>query len=174
MAAALAKTWGIGYQQNLPWHIPADSEYLEVVTSKAYNSSIAAGDYTNIVIMGRLSWESIPMQKIPMKRRFNIVISRDPLYNVCVLTAAFECILFHPEEADLYYCLDMSGNTFPMRALQIPYKMPLPRERNLQKRLVAESSSWVVDRSTSKPWKNARISCLLGSIRARKLFAMHS
>lgn len=119
MAAALAENWGIGYQQNLPWHIPADSEYLEIVTSKAYSSSTESNndDYTNIVIMGRLSWESIPMQKIPTKRRFNIVMSRDLSYNVCVWYER-ESLVQKNNTNNANDNLGTSDNIFPMPALQ--------------------------------------------------------
>ncbi|KXN72001.1 hypothetical protein CONCODRAFT_30883, partial [Conidiobolus coronatus NRRL 28638] len=34
----------------------------------------------NVVIMGRKSWESIPIEFRPLNNRMNIVISRDPEY----------------------------------------------------------------------------------------------
>ncbi|KAI7858326.1 dihydrofolate reductase-like domain-containing protein [Circinella umbellata] len=76
MAAATATTWGIGKEQDLPWKIPIDSEYLEQITSKKDRP------WHNVVVMGRLSWESIPMKNGPMPRRFNIVISRNPSYKM--------------------------------------------------------------------------------------------
>ncbi|KAI9248206.1 dihydrofolate reductase-like domain-containing protein [Phascolomyces articulosus] len=89
MAAAIATTWGIGKEQDLPWKIPVDSEYLEQITSKAYYNDTAATKtisndrpWHNAVIMGRLSWESIPMKNGPMPNRFNIVISRNPSYKM--------------------------------------------------------------------------------------------
>ncbi|KAI9012504.1 dihydrofolate reductase-like domain-containing protein [Phycomyces nitens] len=85
MAAALSDTRGIGYKQDLPWHIPADSKWLHRITTKKYNQPLLNQldqDWHNVVIMGRLSWESIPMQGIPMENRFNIVVSRNPDYNI--------------------------------------------------------------------------------------------
>ena len=86
MAAATATTWGIGKEQDLPWKIPVDSEYLEQITSKPYYNNTAMATYKeerpwhNAVVMGRMSWESIPMKNGPMPRRFNIVISRNSSY----------------------------------------------------------------------------------------------
>ncbi|KAI8374470.1 dihydrofolate reductase-like domain-containing protein [Radiomyces spectabilis] len=89
VAAALAGTGGIGYRQDLPWNIPADWQWMERLTTKRYkHDDTAAGapesslDWHNIVIMGRNSWESIPMQGIPLQRRFNIVVSRNTAYDV--------------------------------------------------------------------------------------------
>ncbi|OAD80048.1 hypothetical protein PHYBLDRAFT_102050, partial [Phycomyces blakesleeanus NRRL 1555(-)] len=86
MAAALSDTRGIGYKQDLPWYIPADTKWLNHVTTKKYVDTplnrVDDQDWHNVVIMGRLSWESIPMRGIPMEDRFNIVVSRNPDYNI--------------------------------------------------------------------------------------------
>ncbi|KAI9490230.1 dihydrofolate reductase-like domain-containing protein [Zychaea mexicana] len=91
MAAALATTGGIGKGQDLPWTIPVDTQYLHEITTKAYNasttttattSSVTDRQWHNVVVHGRLSWESIPMKSIPMPQRFNIVISRNPSYKI--------------------------------------------------------------------------------------------
>ncbi|KAI8146616.1 dihydrofolate reductase-like domain-containing protein [Fennellomyces sp. T-0311] len=87
MAAALASSWGIGKDQDLPWSIPVDSAYLEQITTKPYTVG-STNDWHNVVVMGRLSWESVPMKKIPMPRRFNVVISRDPSYKLGVFPNA--------------------------------------------------------------------------------------
>ncbi|CAO3585796.1 unnamed protein product [Absidia cylindrospora] len=83
IAAALGDTYGIGYQQDLPWSIPGDWEWFQRITTKPYTSDTNLerysfekdSDWHNIVIMGRLSWESIPMQQRPHHNRYNIVVS---------------------------------------------------------------------------------------------------
>lgn len=94
IAAALGDTYGIGYQQDLPWSIPGDWEWFQRITTKAYIDQLQLADtlerYTlekdsdwhNIVIMGRLSWESIPMQQRPHHNRYNIVVSSQESYDV--------------------------------------------------------------------------------------------
>ncbi|CAO3629376.1 unnamed protein product [Cunninghamella blakesleeana] len=102
IAAALAHNGGIGYQQDLPWKIPGDWEWFQKITTKSYlnNSNInnnnnndislkekkspllEKDDWHNIVILGRLTWESIPMQRKPLHNRHNIVVSSQPTYDV--------------------------------------------------------------------------------------------
>lgn len=58
---------GIGKDNNIPWHIPEDLKYFQ---------SITMGNGNNAVIMGRITWESIPHKFRPLKKRHNIVISK--------------------------------------------------------------------------------------------------
>ncbi|KAI8067792.1 dihydrofolate reductase-like domain-containing protein [Gongronella butleri] len=80
VAAALVKTKGIGYENDLPWKLPPDWLFFQGVTTKAYQNTHLTlddeSDWHNVVIMGRLSWESVPMQGKPLENRFNIVVSR--------------------------------------------------------------------------------------------------
>ncbi|KAI9311679.1 dihydrofolate reductase [Dichotomocladium elegans] len=83
MAAAMADTWGIGKEQQLPWFIPADSEYLHQLITRRYHGAHIQddSDWHNVVVMGRLSWEAKPLQMTPMPKCYNIIISRNPDYN---------------------------------------------------------------------------------------------
>lgn len=91
MAAAMADTWGIGKEQALPWSIPADTQYLIDVTTKAYHTmSKNKRDWQNVVVMGRLSWEASPLCMTPMPDCYNIIISRNANYKyVCTYITTF-------------------------------------------------------------------------------------
>ncbi|KAI8341127.1 dihydrofolate reductase-like domain-containing protein [Chlamydoabsidia padenii] len=108
IAAALGDSHGIGYRQDLPWSIPGDWEWFQRITTKPYKhlqqqqqqGGISTdiidnllttiepyqfekdSDWHNVVIMGRLSWESIPMKQRPHHNRYNIVVSTQTTYNV--------------------------------------------------------------------------------------------
>ena len=57
--------YGIGMSGNLPWHISADlKRFKELTVGK-------------IVVMGRKTWESLPVRFKPLPNRVNIVVSRD-------------------------------------------------------------------------------------------------
>lgn len=58
----------IGDMGNLPWSIPEDMQYFMHMTNQC------------TVIMGRKTWESIPVQFRPLKSRKNIIISNNPKY----------------------------------------------------------------------------------------------
>ena len=61
--------WAIGYQNSLLVRIPEDQKWFrETTTGK-------------VVIMGRKTLESFP-NKLPLKNRVNVVITRDPSYTV--------------------------------------------------------------------------------------------
>lgn len=89
MAAVLAKTRGIGVNNALPWNIPGDWQYFEHVTTKSYGDQpLDKTDpkvWSNIVIMGRKSYEASPMNGIPLANRLNIIISKNKNYKVYVL-----------------------------------------------------------------------------------------
>ncbi|KAI9473552.1 MAG: dihydrofolate reductase [Benjaminiella poitrasii] len=88
MAAALAKDGGIGYDNGLPWSIPGDWLYFEKVTTKPYVGNGSSQvfedvtDWSNVVIMGRRSFEARPMLSVPLFNRYNIVISRNPDFDI--------------------------------------------------------------------------------------------
>ena len=66
---AVDKNWAIGKNNRLMWSIPADMKFFRETTTG------------NIVIMGRKTLESFP-QGQPLKKRTNIVITRNKNYKV--------------------------------------------------------------------------------------------
>lgn len=70
IAAADAKM-GIGLHGKMPWHLPLDLAHFNKITR---------GNGKNAVIMGRLTWESLPEEHRPLKNRRNIVITRNAAY----------------------------------------------------------------------------------------------
>ena len=61
---------GIGKDNFITRNIPADLKYFKEITE---------GDRTNIVVMGRKTWESIPSSYRPLSNRINIVLSSQKL-----------------------------------------------------------------------------------------------
>ena len=60
---------GIGRNGKLPWHIPEDMRHFKRTTKGG------------VVIMGRKTWDSIPMKYRPLPERENIIITRNKEYN---------------------------------------------------------------------------------------------
>ena len=70
------KNRGIGFQNGLPWKLPGDMKYFKNKTkNELFNYP------KNSVIMGRNTWDSIPLKFRPLEGRHNIVISNSGKVN---------------------------------------------------------------------------------------------
>ena len=61
---------GIGVNGRIPWRLPTDMKHFARVTTHTQDAS-----KQNAVIMGRLTWLSIPKSHRPLPNRLNVVIS---------------------------------------------------------------------------------------------------
>ena len=75
---------GIGANGKLPWHIPEDLKNFKKITSHAN------------IIMGRKTWESLPMKPLPNRR--NIVFSSKKINAVETYNSYQKCITKLNEE----------------------------------------------------------------------------
>lgn len=69
---------GIGKQGQLPWHISEDLKNFKLLT------------LNQPVIMGRITWESLPFKPLPKRR--NIVLSHTKLDAVECFTSVDNCV----------------------------------------------------------------------------------
>ena len=71
---AYDKNRGIGYKNDLPWpKLKKDmARFVKVTTETSNKNKI------NAVIMGRNTWDSIPVKFRPFKNRLNIILSNNP------------------------------------------------------------------------------------------------
>jgi dihydrofolate reductase len=70
IVAASSSRLGIGLKGALPWRLKRELAYFKRATT--YHPE----NRTNVVIMGRKCWESIPPKFRPLLARYNIVLSR--------------------------------------------------------------------------------------------------
>ena len=68
IVALCKKNNGIGFKNGIPWHLKTDLKYFKETTTSQV-------DEQSIVIMGRKTWESLPIKPLP--NRINVVISRN-------------------------------------------------------------------------------------------------
>jgi dihydrofolate reductase len=68
---------GIGKNNDLMWHLPADMKFFKETT------------LGNVVVMGRKNWDSIPHKYRPLSDRENVVLTRNKNYN------AIDCTVLH-------------------------------------------------------------------------------
>lgn len=69
---AMDEKRGIGKGGTLPWHLSTDLKYFARFTKKTENPS-----HQNAVLMGRVTWESIPDAFRPLPKRLNVVLTRN-------------------------------------------------------------------------------------------------
>lgn len=67
---------GIGYKGSIPWKLDKDMKYFQRLTMKYGRPKQTSA--SNLVMMGRKTWESIPSAYRPLKNRINIVLSKNP------------------------------------------------------------------------------------------------
>eukprot|EP00794_Sanderia_malayensis_P015298 gene15298-16875_t len=68
--AAMDAGRGIGKDNKLPFGLRNEMRYFERITS-----TVSDPERQNVVLMGRKTWESIPVKHKPLKNRINIVLS---------------------------------------------------------------------------------------------------
>lgn len=67
----------IGKCWDLAWRIPDDMKYFKNITTTTKDSN-----KQNAVVMGRITWESIPEKFRPLPNRYNCILSRNYQDNV--------------------------------------------------------------------------------------------
>ena len=68
LIAAVARNGVIGIDNRLPWRLPADLRHFKALT------------LGHTVIMGRKTWESLPVNFRPLPGRRNIIVTRNGNY----------------------------------------------------------------------------------------------
>lgn len=80
LIVAMDKERGIGKNNDLMWHLPADMKFFKETTSG------------QIVVMGRKNYDSIPERFRPLPNRENVVLTRNTDFK------AENCMVFHSLE----------------------------------------------------------------------------
>jgi len=71
MVAAADLADGIGAAGAIPWHLPTDVAHLKRLTTHT-----DVPGTRNAVLMGRVTWDTIPPRWRPLSRRLNVVVTR--------------------------------------------------------------------------------------------------
>ncbi|XP_047316365.1 bifunctional dihydrofolate reductase-thymidylate synthase-like [Impatiens glandulifera] len=86
VVVAATKDLGIGKDGKLPWDLPSDLKFFRKVT-------YATSDPTkkNAVIMGRKTWESIPLAHRPLPGRLNVILTRSGSFDIATAENVVMC-----------------------------------------------------------------------------------
>ncbi|XP_035551556.1 putative bifunctional dihydrofolate reductase-thymidylate synthase isoform X4 [Juglans regia] len=68
---AATREMGIGKDGKLPWRLPSDLKFFKELTTATSDPG-----KKNAVVMGRKTWESIPLEYRPLPGRLNVVLTR--------------------------------------------------------------------------------------------------
>lgn len=111
---------GISEKNDLPWgrNLPGDLGYFHKITTDAREG------VENIVVMGRKTWESIPESHRPLKGRINVVVTRNPEYEV---PEGVYVVTSYEEAIELSEGLERTGDIFICGGGEI-YKLAMKGE----------------------------------------------
>jgi dihydrofolate reductase len=112
---ATTSSGGIGFNNKLPWNIPEDLRNFKKITSFVNDKT-----KKNAIIMGRATWESLPVKPLP--NRLNIILTNDINYYVDNKYSTDVIISYSMNEALMYCDCDNIENIFIIGGEQI-YKL---------------------------------------------------
>lgn len=98
---------GIGFDDTMCWHIPAELKKFKEITSYTLNPN-----KKNAIIMGRKTWESIP--KKPLPERINIIITSNINYKddrVHHIVNSIDDALIHAKSDDIENIFIIGGES---------------------------------------------------------------
>ncbi|XP_068480043.1 bifunctional dihydrofolate reductase-thymidylate synthase isoform X1 [Phaseolus vulgaris] len=86
VVVAATQDWGIGKDGKLPWRLPTDLKFFKEITEKTSDPG-----KKNAIVMGRKTWESIPLQYRPLSGRLNVVLTRSGSFDIATAENVVIC-----------------------------------------------------------------------------------
>ncbi|KAL6007152.1 hypothetical protein ACLOJK_032648 [Asimina triloba] len=86
IVVAATQDMGIGKDEKLPWKLPSDLNFFKEVTTATSDPA-----KKNAVIMGRKTWESIPLVHRPLPGRLNVVLTRSGSFDIATAENVVIC-----------------------------------------------------------------------------------
>ncbi len=77
------REFGIGKDRTLPWRLKKEMQHFTSVTTTRTDP-----EKQHMVVMGRTTWESLPVKFRPLPDRKNVVLTRDDAYDASGATVA--------------------------------------------------------------------------------------
>jgi len=111
IVAAVDTKWGIGRDGKIPWTQPQDTEWFRHLTRDAPPLT------TNVVIMGRRTWESLSK---PLFGRLNIVISAGNIDGVVTFRTFEDAIVYAHRQPSTHHVFAVGGTKIYEAAMRHP------------------------------------------------------
>ncbi|KAK7279180.1 hypothetical protein RJT34_24226 [Clitoria ternatea] len=86
VVVAATQDMGIGKDGKLPWRLPTDLKFFKEITMKTSDPG-----KKNAVLMGRKTWESIPLEYRPLSGRLNVVLTRSGSFDIATAENVVIC-----------------------------------------------------------------------------------
>lgn len=86
VVVAATQNMGIGKDGKMPWRLPSDLKFFKDVTMTTSDPV-----KKNAVIMGRKTWESIPLEHRPLPNRLNVVLTRSGSFDIATAENVVIC-----------------------------------------------------------------------------------
>ena len=118
LVVAIDQKNGIGAQGTLPWKLTKDMKYFRTITTETSDKN-----KINAVIMGRTTWDSIPLQYRPLSNRKNIILTRNTSFNTpsdAIKANTFEEALQLADSPNIEKCFVIGGGKVYAEAINHP------------------------------------------------------
>lgn len=86
VVVAATRDMGISKDGKLPWKLPSDLKFFKEITQITSDTG-----KRNAVIMGRKTWESIPVEHRPLPGRLNVVLTRSGSFDIATVENVVIC-----------------------------------------------------------------------------------
>lgn len=86
VVVAATRAMGIGKDGKLPWRLPSDLKFFKEITMTTSDPV-----KKNAIIMGRKTWESIPLEHRPLTGRLNVVLTRSGSFDIATAENVLMC-----------------------------------------------------------------------------------
>ncbi|QHO17640.1 hypothetical protein S83_033588 [Arachis hypogaea] len=86
VVVAATPDMGIGKDGKLPWKLPTDLKFFKEVTVITSDPG-----KKNAVVMGRKTWDSIPLKYRPLPGRLNVVLTRSDSFDIAIAENVVIC-----------------------------------------------------------------------------------
>ncbi|KAF5751083.1 hypothetical protein HS088_TW02G00093 [Tripterygium wilfordii] len=155
VVVAATRDMGIGKDGKMPWRLPSDLKFFKNITMTASDSG-----KKNAVIMGRKTWESIPLQQRPLPGRLNVVLTRSGSFDIATaenvvicgsLASALELLAASPYCLSIEKVFVLGGGQILRDALNAPQCEAI-HITEIQASIDCDTFIPTIDSSVFQPW----------------------